>query len=98
MNETMDLVRTASEATTKGLRYRKWLNILKDKSLFRLQPLQPILAEKVYEGLTRWELYEKMPVYDMTNKDCTLNISGYFYFQVLDRGLMDNYLSRPAGF
>lgn len=98
MNETMDLVGSASGASIKGLPYQEWIKLLEDKSPYRLQPLQPMLAEKVHEGLTRWELYENMPVYDTTNTDRMLNISGGLDFPVLNRELMDKYVSYLAGF
>jgi hypothetical protein len=57
-----------------------------------------MLAEKVHGGLTRWELYENMPVYDTTNTDRMLNASGGLHFPILDRGLMDKYVSYLSGF
>ena len=53
-----------------------------------------MLAEKAHQGLTRWELYENMPVYDTTNTDRMLDtLEGGLEFPVLDRGLMDKYVS-----
>lgn len=94
MNETMDLVGSASGSTIKGVPYQEWIDILAEKSPARLQPLQPMLAEKAHQGLTRWELYENMPVYDTTNTDRMLDtLEGGLEFPVLDRGLMDKYVS-----
>ncbi|MFC6340281.1 thioester reductase domain-containing protein [Pseudomonas karstica] len=32
-----------------------------------LMPLLPMLSERVYQNLTRWEVYENMPAYDASN-------------------------------
>ncbi|KAJ5089112.1 hypothetical protein N7532_007796 [Penicillium argentinense] len=99
MNAAMDLVSSASGTTIKGVPYQEWIDCLVEKSPARLQPLQPMLAEKAHEGLTRWELYENMPVYDTTNTAHMLNtLEGGLQFPILDRELMDKYVSYLSGF
>lgn len=62
MNDSMELVRLlVGDTIMEGIPYQKWVDVLTDKSPSRLQPLQPMLAEKAHKGLTRWELYENMP-------------------------------------
>ncbi|KAL4972976.1 hypothetical protein BDW66DRAFT_154248 [Aspergillus desertorum] len=64
-----------------------------------LQPLLPMLAEKVRDGMTRWELYEDMPTYDTTNTEravavasCRDSDAARVQFPVLDATLMKRYL------
>nr|AZL87950.1 aspergillic acid non-ribosomal peptide sythetase-like (NRPS-like) (AsaC) [Aspergillus sp. 'korhogoensis'] len=54
----------------KAVEYKDWLEILsKDKDLLTnpLLPMLPVLQEPVRKHLTRWELYEDMATYDVTN-------------------------------
>ncbi|MDI3284632.1 amino acid adenylation domain-containing protein [Polyangium sp. 15x6] len=65
-----ELLRGAGHALRR-LPFASWLECVVDsagRSLSSpLLPLIPMLTEKVHEGLTRWELYEGMPVFDDTN-------------------------------
>ncbi|OGM45411.1 putative NRPS-like enzyme [Aspergillus bombycis] len=54
----------------KAVEYKDWLEILsKDSDLLTnpLLPMLPVLQEPVRKHLTRWELYEDMATYDVTN-------------------------------
>ncbi|KAL4914345.1 hypothetical protein BDW62DRAFT_204736 [Aspergillus aurantiobrunneus] len=53
--------------TIERLSYESWIKRLRASPNASLQPLLPMLAEKVHDGLTCWELHEKMPVFDATN-------------------------------
>ena len=65
-----------------------------EKSPERLRPLQPMLTEKVHQGLTRWELYENMPLYEHSNTNRALeSYHGELQFPILDGELMQKYLS-----
>jgi hypothetical protein len=55
-------------------------------------PLLPMLAEPVYGQLTRWEVYEGMPVYDTANTERALAGSDGVEFPCLDRALLQRYL------
>ncbi|OQE23798.1 hypothetical protein PENSTE_c008G02909 [Penicillium steckii] len=93
MNETMDLVATTSKRSIKGITYKDWAGALIENCPSRLQPLLPMLAERAHQGLTRWELYENMPVYDSTNTARLLKQMGVsLEFPVLDQRLMGKYL------
>ena len=94
MNDAMDLVGSALDKPIRGVPYQEWLDALAEMSPARLQPLQPMLAERAKDGLTRWELYENMPVYDTTNTDMALqSFPGGLSFPELDSGLMTKYLT-----
>ncbi|GFF22620.1 putative nonribosomal peptide synthase [Aspergillus udagawae] len=67
MTECMELVARASGVVIKCVNYEEWIERLSASSHASLQPLLPMLAEKVHNGLSRWELYENMPTYDDTN-------------------------------
>lgn len=54
----------------KLVNYNEWVNILKESgNLYTnpLLPLLPMLKEPVYNSMTRWEVYENMPIYDTAN-------------------------------
>ena len=94
MNDAMDLVGSALDKPIRGVPYQEWLDALAEMSPARLQPLQPMLAERAKDGLTRWELYENMPVYDTTNTDMALqSFPGGLSFPELNSRLMKKYLS-----
>jgi thioester reductase-like protein len=98
MNKSMDLVGQASGSPLRGVTYDEWLKQLASDPKFSLQPLQPMLAEKVHNGLTRWELYENMPVYGTENAQAALaDYPGGLAFPNLDAGLMQRYLAWLQG-
>ncbi|MDC9588447.1 amino acid adenylation domain-containing protein [Xenorhabdus sp. XENO-10] len=79
----------------KGLPYSEWLNKLEsDPKLAEnpLMPLLPMLSEKIYGQLTRWEVYENMPVYDAKNTESALKRKYDFYLP-MDKHLLERYLS-----
>ncbi|KAJ5354079.1 hypothetical protein N7541_006643 [Penicillium brevicompactum] len=93
MNHTMELAGAVSGRSMKGLPYSEWVDVLNEKVPERLQPLQPMLAERAHGAMTRWELYEKMPLYDTTNTARALkSYPGGLRFPVLDRSLMEKYV------
>lgn len=95
MNDTMELVGMVSggKETLRGLPYSEWIELLSKKVPERLQPLQPMLAERAQGALTRWELYENMPQYDTTNTAQALeSYPGGLQFPELDETLMGKYL------
>lgn len=94
MNAAMDLAGLTSQKPIQGIPYQDWIDALLKNCPARLQPLQPMLAERAHRGLTRWELYENMPFYDCTNTNRMLaTLDNGLHFPVLDRGLMKKYLS-----
>jgi thioester reductase-like protein len=70
MNHTRELVGIDSgdSGCVKRLSYSGWVELLSEKIPKRLQPLQPMLAERAHRALTRWELFENMPLYDTSAK------------------------------
>ncbi|CAG8080288.1 unnamed protein product [Penicillium olsonii] len=94
MNDAMELVSMASgEDSVRGLPYSEWVELLSKKVPKRLQPLQPMLAERAQGSLTRWEMYENMPLYDTTNTARALeSYPGGLQFPALDRTLMRKYI------
>ncbi|KAB8229042.1 hypothetical protein ETB97_008731 [Aspergillus alliaceus] len=63
----------------KAVEYKDWLEILsQDKDLLAnpLLPMLPVLQEPVRKHLTRWELYENMATYDVTNSRKALEDCG----------------------
>ncbi|KAJ6144101.1 NRPS-like enzyme [Penicillium chermesinum] len=92
MDDTMELV---GQATDTGLiikvSYQDWIEKLARTPPLPLQPLQPMLAEIVYKGMTRWELYENMPVYDQTNVEQALGITAP-QFPAMDGTLIGRYM------
>jgi L-tyrosine reductase len=93
MNNSMDLVGQAGDSPMQGVSYAEWIERLTAISPQRLLPLQPMLAEKVLDGRTRWELYENMPVYETTNTVKALaDYPGGLEFPVLGVSLMKKYL------
>lgn len=93
MNDTMKLIRDCSGSQIKGVSYQVWIERLAAAPHARLRPLQPMLAEKVQEGKTRWELYENMPLYLNSNTMQALtDFPGGLEFPVLERDLMQRYV------
>ncbi|MFC0691406.1 amino acid adenylation domain-containing protein [Paraburkholderia humisilvae] len=79
----------------EALPYQQWVRrLIDDRDLAKnaLMPLVPMLAEPVYGQLTRWEVYEGMPVYDTRNTGRALAASGGTMVAPLDRALLQRYL------
>ncbi|PFH60176.1 hypothetical protein XA68_11337 [Ophiocordyceps unilateralis] len=94
MDATMQLVGEALQRPLRGVPYSEWVDRLAVVAPLRLLPLQPMLAEKIYSGRTRWELYENMPVYDTSNTDAALaDYPGGLELPPLDESLMKRYIS-----
>lgn len=93
MDDTMELI---GQATDSGpivkVGYQDWIERLALSPPLPLQPLQPMLAEIVYKGMTRWELYENMPIYDQTNVEQALP-SAAVQFPAMDGPLMGKYMN-----
>ncbi|CAI7659104.1 unnamed protein product [Penicillium bialowiezense] len=97
MNHTMELAGVVSGGSVKGLPYSEWVDVLNEKVPERLQPLQPMLTERAHGAMTRWELYENMPLYDTTNTARALeSYPGGLQFPVLDRSLMEKFEQEKA--
>ncbi|KAJ6099798.1 hypothetical protein N7467_001333 [Penicillium canescens] len=93
MDNTMDLIGGVDGAPIECVSYQEWVDKLAANPPERLQPLQPMLAEKVQQGLTRWELYENMPVYQTTNTMKALeSYPGGLEFVPLDMCMMKRYM------
>ncbi|KAE8350014.1 hypothetical protein BDV28DRAFT_49555 [Aspergillus coremiiformis] len=101
MNDSMALVGSSPEegdSPVKGISYQQWIQELEKQSPERLQPLQPMLTEKLYQGLTRWELYENMPMYDTSNTKAALDsYPGGLKFPMINAPLMQKYISYLRG-
>ncbi|SMG50134.1 amino acid adenylation domain-containing protein [Paraburkholderia susongensis] len=77
------------------LTYQQWARRLTDDPRLQespLMPLLPMLAEPVYGQLTRWEVYEGMPVYDSSNTRQALEKAGGIAYSNLDHPLLQRYL------
>ncbi|KAJ5942047.1 hypothetical protein N7516_002215 [Penicillium verrucosum] len=93
MDDSMDLIGDLDGAPIKRVSYQEWIDKLAANPPRRLQPLQPMLAEKVQDGMTRWELYENMPIYQTINTMKALeSYIGGLEFPALDKGLMKRYM------
>lgn len=64
MNDVFGFAGSFCGAKLRGVAYQDWLRNLKkseqEGAELRLGPLMPMLEEKVYGGLTRWEIYDNM--------------------------------------
>ncbi|OOQ90416.1 putative nonribosomal peptide synthase [Penicillium brasilianum] len=93
MTECMELVARASGVVIECVSYEEWIERLSVSSHASLQPLLPMLAEKVHNGLSRWELYENMPTYDDTNTRRALaTYPGGLICPLFDSELMKKYV------
>ncbi|KAL4768076.1 hypothetical protein BDW60DRAFT_226011 [Aspergillus nidulans var. acristatus] len=93
ITECMELVGRASRVTIERVSYENWIERLSASSHASLQPLLPMLAEKVHNGLSRWELYENMPTYDDTNTRRALaTYPGGLKCPPFDSDLMEKYV------
>ena len=98
MNAAMELVSEVSGWPIRAVSYAEWIDRLAASPPGRLQPLQPILAEKVLDGLTRWQLYERMPVYQAKNTTSALtNYHGGLNFPVYSNAMVRRYLDWLQG-
>ncbi|KAJ5904768.1 uncharacterized protein N7473_001684 [Penicillium subrubescens] len=94
MDSTMELIGEVSGSPIKGMSYSAWIARLSANTPERLQPLVPMLAEHVQDGLTRWELYENMPLYQTNNtRKAMADYPGGLEFPPLDSSLMRKYLN-----
>ncbi|KNG88357.1 putative NRPS-like enzyme [Aspergillus nomiae NRRL 13137] len=94
MDDTMELLGEAVNSRIHGLPYMEWIDRLAANPPVALQPLQPMLAERVHDGMTRWELYANMPVYQTTNTDRMMaNYPGGLKFPALDASLLGKYIA-----
>lgn len=79
------------------LPYSDWVNRLdSDPELADnpLMPLLPMLSEKVYKNLTRWEVYENMPIYDASHTQAALAATNsHLKPRPMDSELLSLYLS-----
>ncbi|KAL4930457.1 non-ribosomal peptide synthetase [Aspergillus undulatus] len=90
---TMELLAEATGAPIECISYSEWVERLSAVPDTTLQPLLPMLTEKVRDGKTRWEMYENMPTYDSTNtKRALAGCSDRIVFPALDVDLMKKYL------
>ncbi|KAJ5826999.1 hypothetical protein N7447_003762 [Penicillium robsamsonii] len=93
MDDSMELVGQASGSAIVGVPYQQWVERLTEAPPLMLLALQPMLTEKVHNGLTRWELYENMPVYETHNTEQAMkDYAGGIQFPELDGALMSKYL------
>ncbi|KAI9373561.1 hypothetical protein BJX61DRAFT_552158 [Aspergillus egyptiacus] len=101
MDASMELLNDQSDSDSTGtgtrivesLPYSEWIDRLSSSTPRSLQPLLPMLAEKVQGGLTRWELYENMPLYRTDNTTRALqDYPGGLEFRPLDSSLMNKYV------
>jgi amino acid adenylation domain-containing protein/thioester reductase-like protein len=79
----------------KPLSYSQWVHKLSthpNLSKSPLFPLLPMLMEQVYGQLTRWEVYEDMPIYDTTNVRNILEQNGSYTCPRFDQNLLQLYL------
>ncbi|MBD2814037.1 amino acid adenylation domain-containing protein [Xenorhabdus sp. Flor] len=78
----------------KDMHYSEWLKKLEtDQKLTDnpLLPLLPMLSEKVYGELTRWEIYENMPAYDAKNTESALETP--VIYTPMNSDLLKRYLT-----
>ena len=72
MNSTMQLLAACLSTPLRAISYSEWIQKLEDTSPESLLRLLPMLREKICDGKSRWELWDKMPVYDTSNLDRAL--------------------------
>ncbi|QMW37001.1 hypothetical protein G4B11_000237 [Aspergillus flavus] len=93
MDASMELLNEKTYSVIERVPYSEWIDRLSSKTPKSLQPLLPMLAEKVQDGLTRWELYENMPQYQTKNTMRALkDYPGGLEFRPLDSSLMEKYV------
>ncbi|PGH17488.1 hypothetical protein AJ79_01088 [Helicocarpus griseus UAMH5409] len=95
VNETFDLIAKCANQPMEALPYSEWVEKLASRPNSRLKPLQPMLEQKYYKGLTRWEMYKRMPIYLTDNTDRALkNYPGGLPCPPLDEKLVYLYLAQ----
>ncbi|MCC8379638.1 amino acid adenylation domain-containing protein [Xenorhabdus sp. PB30.3] len=81
----------------QSLPYNEWVSKLtSDPHLHdnALLPLLPMLSERVYQQLTRWEVSENMPIYDSRNTSLALANAGHsVHFTPMGKELLSKYLT-----
>jgi hypothetical protein len=93
MIETFRLAACNGFPKLEGIAYEEWVVRLSKSDNETLKPLLPMLEEKIHNGMTRWELYEHMPVYETDNTDRALSdYPGGLECPALDDKLMGKYL------
>ncbi|CAG7980635.1 unnamed protein product [Penicillium salamii] len=98
MGDVMKLLGESQGVSINCVGYEEWIEQLSASGNVSLQPLLPMLAEKVHEGLSRWELYENMPTYDKTNTMRALRLyPGGLDCRSFDCDLMKGYVSYLTG-
>ena len=98
MNAAMELISEVSSSPIRGVTYAEWIDRLAASPPGRLQPLLPMLAEKVLDGLTRWQLYERMPVYEAKNTiNALASYHGGLKFPVYSNAMVKRYLGWLRG-
>lgn len=56
-------------------------------------PLLPMLSEKVYQQLTRWQVYENMPAYDSSHTQSALSAANsQLKFSPMNKQLLMRYI------
>lgn len=102
MIEIFEILKRLGFPNLHGLPYGEWAKrlMMKDTAK-RLKPLVPMLTEKIYKDLTRWELYENMPVYETANTIRALaghpKSKNKISCPPLDENLMKLYLRQWTG-
>ncbi|OJD22855.1 hypothetical protein ACJ73_05798 [Blastomyces percursus] len=95
VNDTFELIARYANQKMEALPYSEWVEKLASKPNSRLKPLQPMLQQKYYKGLTRWEMYENMPVYSTDNTERALeDYPGGLPCPPLDENLVRLYLAQ----
>ncbi|KKZ61512.1 hypothetical protein EMCG_00591 [[Emmonsia] crescens] len=95
VNDTFELIARCANQNMEALPYSEWVEKLACKPTSRLKPLQPMLEQKYYKGLTRWEMYENMPIYSTENTDRALkDYPGGLPCPPLDEQLVRLYLAQ----
>ncbi|AYA40776.1 amino acid adenylation domain-containing protein [Xenorhabdus nematophila] len=97
INEFFRLLDECSRHSLMSLPYSEWLSRLTtDPHLDNnaLLPLLPMLSERVYQKLTRWEVNENMPIFDTKNTASALaNTTNPVHFTPMGKELLSKYLN-----
>ncbi|KAF9154353.1 hypothetical protein BG015_001196 [Linnemannia schmuckeri] len=79
----------------RGLPYPQWVRYLSQSPNLEhnpLMPFLPMLSEPIYGNLTRWEVQEGMPTYDMSNTKRALAQAGGLIAPQIDQALLQKYM------
>ncbi|CDL81347.1 non-ribosomal peptide synthetase [Xenorhabdus szentirmaii] len=97
VNEFFRLLEECCGHPLQSLPYSEWLSrLLADPHLDNnaLLSLLPMLSERVYKQLTRWEVNENMPIFDTTNTVSALSNATYpVHFTPMGKELLSKYLN-----